>query len=238
MEIETKEKNKSGGDKKFYSIKIIVVGNSTVGKTKIIYRLVNNEFIDDRIETIGRDFETYNVEYNDKILKLLIMDTAGSERFRSVTRGYFKNCSFALIVYDITNQESFNSIKEWIEDCQNYANDNIHMVLVGNKIDKEEERKISKEQGKELAKEHIMDFYETSAKTGENIEDIFLGLCELISNNIDEGKYDFNNPSSGVSEIPIGDELLKVNKTFSLSEKNNYSVKYGIQIKKKNKCCK
>ena len=68
MEIETKEKNKNGGDKKIYSIKIIVVGNSTVGKTKIIYRLVNNEFRDDRIETIGRDFETYNVEYNDKII--------------------------------------------------------------------------------------------------------------------------------------------------------------------------
>ena len=238
MEIETKGKNKKRGDKKCYSIKIIVVGNSKVGKTKIIYRIVNNEFIDERKETVGTDFLNYNVEYNDKILKLLIMDTAGSEQFKSITRGYYKNCSFALIVYDITNQESFNSIKEWIEDCQNYANKNIHMVLVGNKIDLNEERKISKEEGKELAKEYVMDFYETSAKTGENIEDIFFGLCELISNNIDEGKYDFNNPSSGVTEIPIGEEYLKVNKTFNLSEKNNYSIKYGIQIKKKNKCCK
>jgi small GTP-binding protein len=184
------------------------------------------------------DFFTYNVDYNDKILKLVLMDTAGGEKFKSITRGYYKNCSFSLIVYDITDKKSFTSIKEWIEECQNYANDNIHMVLLGNKIDLNEERKISKEEGEELAKEYVMDFYETSAKTGENIEDIFLGLCELISNNIDEGKYDFNNPSSGVSEIPIGDEFLKVNKTFSLSEKNNYGIKYGIQIKKKNKCCK
>ena len=238
MEIETKGKNKSGGDKKFYSIKIIVVGNSTVGKTKIIYRLVNNEFRDDRIETIGRDFETYNVEYNDKILKLVLMDTAGGEKFKSITRGYYKNCSFSLIVYDITDKKSFTSIKEWIEECQNYANINIHMVLLGNKIDLNEERKISKEEGEELAKEYVMDFYETSAKTGENIEDIFLGLCELISNNIDEGKYDFNNPFSGVKKISFEEEDLKVNKTFSLSEKKNYSVKYGTKIKKKNKCCK
>ena len=229
METETKEKNEIGGDKKCYSIKIIFVGESGVGKTNLIYRLINHQFIND----LGN-----NVEYNDKILKLVLMDTAGGEKFKSITRGYYKTCSFALIVYDITDKKSFNSIKEWIEECQNYANDNIHMVLLGNKIDLNEERKISKEQGKELAKEHIMDFYETSAKTGENIEDIFLGLCELISNNIDEGKYDFNNPSSGVKKISFEEEYLKVNKTFSLSEKNNYSVKYGTKIKKKNKCCK
>ena len=238
METETKGKNEIGGHKKCYSIKIILLGESGVGKTNIIYRLINHQFINDLGNTIGVDFFIYNDEYNDKILKLVLMDTAGGEKFKSITRGYYKNCSFALIVYDITDKKSFNSIKEWIEECQNYANDNIHMVLLGNKIDLNEERKISKEEGEELAKEYVMDFYETSAKTGENIEDIFLGLCELISNNIDEGKYDFNNPSSGVKKISFEEEDLKVNKTFSLSEKNNYSVKYGTKIKKKNKCCK
>ena len=237
MEIEKKGKNNIK-EKKCYTIKIIVVGNSGVGKTNIIFRLVNNQFIADYAPTIGVDFLCYNVEFIDKIFKFILMDTAGSEEFKSITRGYYKNCSFALVVYDVTDKKSFNDIKQWIEDCQNYGNKNIYIVLVGNKIDLNEKRKISKEEGEKFAKEHIMAFYETSAKTGENIADIFLGISEILSNNIDEGKFDFNNPSSGVKEKQIEEkEDLKISKNFSLDERSNYSKKYGTYEKEKNKCC-
>ena len=216
MEKETIGKDEIK-EKKCYKVKIIVVGDASVGKTNIVYRFVNRQFMNEYCITIGADFFSYNLEFDDKIFKLVIMDTAGSERFRSVTRGYYKNCSFALIVYDITDKKSFNSIKQWIEECHNYANKNIHMVLVGNKIDLNEERKISKEEGKELADEFKMDFFETSAKTGENIEDIFLLICEFLSSNIDEGKYDLNDPSSGVS-IEELEEGFKLNKSVNQSK--------------------
>ena len=162
------------------------------------------------------------------------MDTAGSEQFRSIRRGYYANCSFALIVYDITNQDSFNDVKDWINDCKNYANSNIHMVLVGNKIDLAESRKISTEEGTELANKYNMDFFECSAMTGENIESIFLGLCEYLSYNMDKGKYDLNNPSSGISEETILENELKINKTFVLNREDNDNEGKN---KSKKKCC-
>ncbi len=210
MEKETRGKDENK-EKKCYKVKIIIVGDANVGKTNIVYRFVHGQFMSEYSITVGADFFSYNLEFDDKIFKLILMDTAGSERFRSVTRGYYKNCSFALVVYDVTDKNSFNSIRQWIGECQNYANKNIHMVLVGNKIDLNEQRKISKEEGKELADEFKMDFFEASAKTGENIEDIFLLICEFLSNNIDEDKYDFNDPSSGVSiaEMEEGFQLNK-----------------------------
>ena len=213
-----KNENKSiKKEKKCYSVKIIIVGDASVGKTNIIYRFVNGQFMTDYEITLGVDFLSYNLEFDDKIFKLLLMDTAGSEKFRSITRGYYKNTSFALIVYDITDKNSFNSVRQWIEDCQNYSNANIHIVLVGNKVDLTKGRKVDIEEGKELAEEFGMDFFETSAKTGENIEKVFLKICELLSNNIDEGKYDFNNPSTGINISEV-DEVFQIDKSV-MSEK-------------------
>ena len=222
MEKETK------GLKNVYGVKIILVGDTQVGKTQILYRFIHKEFQDVSASTIGSDIELFNVELKNKILKLTIMDTAGEERFRSITRGYFTNVPCAIIVYDITNKGTFNSVKQWINDCQSYGSKNIHLILVGNKIDLSDSRKVSKEEGIELANEYCMDFLESSAKTGENIEKIFKKICEFISKNIDEGKYDFNNPSHGVKRLEI-EENLKINK--SLNKEAN------IDKKRHNKCC-
>ena len=173
MEEKIIEQNNDFKEKKCYKVKVIIVGNAGVGKTNILYRLVNKEFMSQYQATIAVDFLVYTVEFAERIFKLVLMDTAGCEAFRSIRRGYYTNCSFAIIVYDITDQDSFNGVKDWINDCKNYANENIHMVLVGNKIDLGETRKISTEEGTELANEYNMDFFECSAKTGENIESIF-----------------------------------------------------------------
>ena len=218
-------------EKKYYSVKIIIVGNQSVGKTNIALRFVHGKFADKYKTTLGVDFLTYNLEYKDKIFKLSLMDTAGSEKFRSITRGYFVNCSYALVVYDITDQDSFNSIRKWIEDCQQFGNANIHMTLIGNKSDLINERKINTEDGKNLATEYNMDFFETSAKTGDNIENVFKELCRFLSDNIDEGKYDFDQPSSGI-KIVEEKEDININKSF------NENINLANNNAHRRKCCK
>jgi small GTP-binding protein len=223
------KKGNNSIQKECYKLKIIIVGDSSVGKTNIINRYVNGEFSRDYMITIGMDFLTCNLELDNKIFKLNLWDTAGSEQFRSVTKGYYSNSCCALIVYDITNEKTFQNVKQWMDDCYAFANKNIHLVLVGNKIDLQQDRKINKETAEEFAGQYGMDFYEVSALSGENIENIFFGICNFISQQIDEGKYDFNDPSVGVSKSNI-EEGLKINRNLTQKEKTiNKSSK---------KCCK
>ena len=142
-----------------------------------------------------------------------------------MTKGYYTNSCCALIVYDITDEKSFKSVKQWIDDCHSFASQNIHLVLIGNKIDLEENRKIQKEKGEELATEYGMDFYETSALSGQNIDNIFSGICKFLSQKIDEGKYDLDDPSVGVSKSDI-EEGLEINKNLT-----------SVKGNQKKKCC-
>ena len=205
--------------KKCYMVKIIIVGNSNVGKTNIVTRYVKGEFSNEYMITIGMDFLTCNLELDNKIFKLRLWDTAGSEKFRSVTRGYYSNTCYALIVYDITDDSSFNSVKQWIEDVQSFANKDTNLVLVGNKVDLNNKRKISKEEGQNLATEYGMDFYESSALTGENINDIFEGICQKVNQQINEGKIDLNDPSNGISISEV-EGNIKINKNLNAKNTN------------------
>ena len=218
-------------EEKCYVVKIIIIGNQSVGKTNIVTRYVKGEFSEDYMITIGMDFLTCNLKSDDKIFKLRLWDTAGSEKFRSITKGYYSNTCCALIVYDITNQNSFDSVKQWIEDVKNYADKDTHLVLVGNKIDLKDQRKISKEDGQNLATQYGMDFYESSALTGENINNIFEGICKYVNQKIDEGKIDLNDPSNGISVSEI-EEGMKIHKTMSFAENANII----LQVPKKKKC--
>ena len=218
-------------EEKCYVVKIIIIGNQSVGKTNIVTRYVKGEFSEDYMITIGMDFLTCNLKSDDKIFKLRLWDTAGSEKFRSITKGYYSNTCCALIVYDITNQNSFDSVKHWIEDVKNYADKDTHLVLVGNKIDLKDQRKISKEDGQNLATQYGMDFYESSALTGENINNIFEGICKYVNQKIDEGKIDLNDPSNGISVSEI-EEGVKIHKTMSFAENANII----LQVPKKKKC--
>ena len=218
-------------EEKCYVVKIIIIGNQSVGKTNIVTRYVKGEFSEDYMITIGMDFLTCNLKSDDKIFKLRLWDTAGSEKFRSITKGYYSNTCCALIVYDITNQNSFDSVKHWIEDVKNYTDKDTHLVLVGNKIDLKDQRKISKEDGQNLATQNGMDFYESSALTGDNINDIFEGICKYVNQKIDEGKIDLNDPSNGISVSEI-EEGMKIHKTMSFAENANII----LQVPKKKKC--
>ena len=218
-------------EEKCYVVKIIIIGNQSVGKTNIVTRYVKGEFSEDYMITIGMDFLTCNLKSDDKIFKLRLWDTAGSEKFRSITKGYYSNTCCALIVYDITNQNSFDSVKQWIEDVKNYTDKDTHLVLVGNKIDLKDQRKISKEDGQNLATQNGMDFYESSALTGENINNIFEGICKYVNQKIDEGKIDLNDPSNGISVSEI-EEGMKIHKTMSFAENANII----LQVPKKKKC--
>ena len=143
-------------------------------------------------------------------------------------------CILSQVLDDKWN--TFESVEQWVKDCQNYGNENMHFVLVGNKIDLENERKVSTEEGQNLANEFNMDFLETSAKTGENIENIFQKICKIVNNNIDEGKYDFNDPTCGIS-ISENEEEITINKTLykiNLANENNINR----NNEDGNKCCK
>lgn len=206
-------------NKIFYSVKFIIIGNQSVGKTNIVHRFAKGEFSNEYSITLGLDYISQNIQIGDKIFLLQLWDTAGSERFRSVTKGYFNNSACAIIVYDVTSESSFRATKEWIEECKKYTNNNIHLVLVGNKIDLVEQRKITMEEGKNFADENGMTFFETSALTGENIEKIFFDSCKIINENLDKNFYDLNNARNGIKKCEMDDEIMKINKTIFLENK-------------------
>jgi len=153
--------------------KILIIGDSNVGKTNLLSRFIDNTFSRNHIATFGIEFKTKYINLNNKIIKYQIWDTSGLEKFRKVTESYYENVNGIIIVYDITNQNSFNSINKWIiKQIQDNAKNNITKVLVGNKNDKTD-RVISKEQGENLAKQLGMKFLEASAKKNNNINEIF-----------------------------------------------------------------
>ena len=183
--------NKNNKDKiKRTYISLATLGNSNVGKTNIINNFLGLQFTDKNITTIGIDFKIKNVilENNSK-LKVKIWDTAGQERFRSMAFNFLKNIQGILLIYDITDESSFNSIDNWINNLENKLDmKNVPIILVGNKNDKEDERKISYEKGLKYAQKYNFKFFEMSAKTGENVNEAFLTLIHLY---YDKNKEEF-----------------------------------------------
>ena len=183
-----------------YLLKYIVIGDSAVGKSNLLLRYAHDRFNDEYQATIGVEFGAKNVEINDQIYRIQIWDTAGQENFKSLTRAYYKNSVCAIIVYDITNKQSFNNINTWIDDCKNQSPKTIFFVLVGNKSDLENKRQVNYNEGLKFAQENNILFFESSAKTGKNVEDIFYKSAKIISEKIKEGIYDLENDSCGIKK--------------------------------------
>ena len=183
-----------------YLLKYIIIGDSSVGKSKILTRYVYEKFNEEFQSTIGVEFASKNAIVNNKIYRIQIWDTAGQESFRSITRAYYKNSVCAFIVYDITSRTSFENVKSWLDDIQKQCPKTTFLVLVGNKIDLENERQIMYEEGDSFAKENNMLYIETSAKTGQNIETLFLKSVEIINEKIENGYYDLSNPGCGIKK--------------------------------------
>ena len=205
----------SGGPANFdYLLKYIIIGDAAVGKSNLLLRYAHGQFKPEYQLTIGVEFGAKNIQLNNKIFRIQIWDTAGQENFRSITRAYYKNSVCALVVYDISSRDSFEHVTSWIEDCKNQSPKTIFMVLVGNKCDLDDKRQVSVEEGKDLAEKNDMLFFETSAKDGINVDEIFVKSAEQISKKIDQGYYDLENDTSGIKrginrsseQIQLGNE--------------------------------
>jgi Ras-related protein Rab-1A len=156
-----------------YLFPICLLGEAGVGKTSLLTRFCDNSFKERYNNTIGVDFRVITLKYKNIISKIHIWDTAGQERFRSLALNYINNSQGFIFVYDITNRESFNNIENWVNLALEKNNKNICNFLVGNKTDKEAERKVSVKEGEILAKEKNFFFLETSAKTDDNVQKLF-----------------------------------------------------------------
>ena len=177
-------------NEKLEKIKIMALGNNVVGKTSYILRFTENKFEKNYLATVGIDYQIKIVTFKEKQYKLCLYDTVGEEKYRSITLNVIKDAQGILLMYDITIINSFDSIPNWIKSIKDVKGSDFPMVLVGNKIDLESERKITKEQGEKFAKENGIEFFEISNKNGINIQEAGLALVNKILEKKEKEKPD------------------------------------------------
>jgi len=170
-----------------FLFKLVLLGDSAVGKSSILVRFSDDEFVESHINTIGVDFRYRTVTIDNHVVKLQIWDTAGQEKYRTIVRAYYRGADGVVLVYDVTNQDSFDHVDEWLADVDKFAERNPVRLLVGNKADLMDQRQVSEELASKYAEENHISWLETSAKTNTNIHAIFLTLAkELIKRKMEE----------------------------------------------------
>lgn len=184
------------------SIKLVLLGEAAVGKSSLVLRFVSNDFQENKEPTIGAAFLTQKCTVNDRTIKFEIWDTAGQERFANLAHLYYRNAQAALVVYDVTKPASFIKARHWMKELKEQSTKNITIALIGNKYDlimdetSGEEidgaRKVSIEEGKQLADEEGAVFFETSAKTSYNVNEVFMNIAETILEKMDNAEPDEN----------------------------------------------
>jgi len=179
-----------------YLFKLLLIGDSGVGKTCVLFRFSEDAFNATFISTIGIDFKIRTIELDGKKIKLQIWDTAGQERFRTITTAYYRGAMGIMLVYDITNEKSFDNIKNWIRNIEEHASADVEKMILGNKCDMNDRRQVSKERGEQLAIEYGIKFMETSAKASINVEQAFFTLAKDIKMNM-ERRLESQNPQRG-----------------------------------------
>ncbi|XP_078287085.1 ras-related protein Rab-4B [Rhinoraja longicauda] len=189
-----------------FLFKFLVIGSAGTGKSCLLHQFIENKFKQDSNHTIGVEFGSKVVNVGGKSVKLQIWDTAGQERFRSVTRSYYRGAAGALLVYDITSRETYNALTNWLTDARTLASPNIVIILCGNKKDLDADREVTFLEASRFAQENELIFLETSALTGENVEEAFLKCARTILNKIESGELDPERMGSG---IQYGDASLR-----------------------------
>uniref|UniRef100_A0A3B5MSX5 small monomeric GTPase n=1 Tax=Xiphophorus couchianus TaxID=32473 RepID=A0A3B5MSX5_9TELE len=167
-----------------YLFKLLLIGDSGVGKTCLLFRFSEDSFNTTFISTIGIDFKIRTIELDGKRVKLQIWDTAGQERFRTITTAYYRGAMGIMLVYDISNEKSFDNIKNWIRNIEEHASSDVEKMILGNKCDMTDRRQVSKDRGEKLAIDYGVKFLETSAKSGLNVEEAFYTIARDILNNL------------------------------------------------------
>ncbi|GAV70758.1 Ras domain-containing protein [Cephalotus follicularis] len=213
-----KQEEDSGGGE--YLFKIVLIGDSAVGKSNLLSRFACNEFDSNSKATIGVEFQTQVVEIDGKEVKAQIWDTAGQERFRAVTSAYYRGAVGALIVYDITRRSSFESVKRWLDELTIHCDTTVARMLVGNKCDLENIRDVSKEEGKTLAEEEGLFFMETSALDSTNVEAAFEVVIRQIYNNVSRKVL---NSDAYKAELTVNRVTLKNGANASKDSLVNFS---------------
>ena len=179
-------------------IKLLIIGESAVGKSCLLLRFAEDKFNENFLTTIGIDFKIRHVEIDGKKVKLQIWDTAGQEKFRTITKAYYRGANGILLVFDLTNRDSFEQTKTWMDSITEAMSDPVDIVLVGNKCDME--RQISREEAENKAKQFNIPYFETSAKANINIESTFMELGKMVlqrkeaNNDLDNGKTGKKEP--------------------------------------------
>ncbi|CAL1360670.1 unnamed protein product [Linum trigynum] len=163
-----------------YLFKLLLIGDSGVGKSCLLLRFADDSYIESYISTIGVDFKIRTVEQDGKVIKLQIWDTAGQERFRTITSSYYRGAHGIIIVYDVTDEESFNNVKTWLTEIDKFATDSVNKLLVGNKCDLTSKRAVPYDTAKAFADEIGIPFLETSAKSATNVEEAFMTMASEI----------------------------------------------------------
>ena len=216
-ENKTNLNNNSSINDYEYLFKILLIGNSNVGKSSLFLRFVDEIWKENFVPTIGVDFKIKSIKIDNKTIKLQIWDTAGQERFKSILSSYYKGANGILLLYDITNINSFKSLSNWLIDIEKNSSKNVKKILIGNKCDLNELRKIPMNKGKEFADTYNMKFIETSAKNNVNINECFNILGKELINNLD-------------SKSNKKDKIFHLNDDENIIDKDDRVYKSG-------KCC-
>jgi Ras-related protein Rab-8A len=163
-----------------FLIKLLLIGDSGVGKSCLLLRFSDDSFTPSFITTIGIDFKIRTIDLEGKKIKLQIWDTAGQERFRTITTAYYRGAMGILLVYDVTDEKSFANMGNWIRNIEQHASENVNKILIGNKCDLVDKRVVDSVKGKALADEYRIKFLETSAKNSINVDEAFISLARDI----------------------------------------------------------
>lgn len=215
-----------------YQLRLIVIGDSKVGKSSLLKQFTSGKYVDTTI-TVGVDFHSKIVTVDGNAIKLQLWDTAGQERFRAITRSYYRSAVGGLLVFDITDMDSFSHLTQWIEDAKQCAKPhNPVFVLVGHKSDLSQSRAVSAEQALSYAQRYDMEYVETSAKTASRIDDVFLGLAKKIFKMVQDGRIKLSDEWDGVKRGPqLGFGNIYSSVSLTTEEKK------PAQLQAKKGCC-
>jgi len=198
-----------------YLIKLLLIGDSGVGKSCLLLRFSDDSFTPSFITTIGIDFKIRTIELEGKRIKLQIWDTAGQERFRTITTAYYRGAMGILLVYDVTDEKSFMNIRNWIRNIEQHATESVNKILIGNKCDLVDKKVIDTGRGKQLAQEYGIKFLETSAKNSINVDEAFITLARDIKKRL------IDTAEAQPTPQPNGKVVLKANDKTTGADKKD-----------------
>lgn len=218
-------------------IKILIIGDSSVGKSSMLLRFTNGSFSGNYLSTVGIDFKIKSIEINGKIYKLQIWDSAGQERFATITKNYFRGAMGIIVVYDVTRRESFDMVGKWLSDISLICDYTTSVVLVGNKIDIIDQINVTNQEGKTLADMNNIDFFECSSMTGKNINEIFYHISDKIiqAHGLNKPK-ELKDPKLSPKLLTSAEQTKSSmpDERTTLDVNNNSDSTHSIKLKKSN----